>query len=210
MMQPRQRLMSDNVKEEEVESKPLIYQELDDQELLDQQLQDALFGQLNDPSPGRAGSPRQRIHSDDGLFISGDDTMDEPSANADNNTRSMGFEMSASPAPSTMPQTTPAAARVETLDTGSALLLSPAPTSRTPTIPAGQVLYVALSSTALLKLTTPKSNISSQISINRSAYNTSFRDGIPHDPNSRPATDPMAVVYHRKKRVHTIQTYSDQ
>lgn len=66
--------------------------------------------------------------------------IDDPPAAADENTRRMGFEMSASPAPSTIPRTTSAAAHVETPSIGYAPLASPEPTSMTPTTPAGQVL----------------------------------------------------------------------
>ncbi|KAI7976966.1 hypothetical protein EIK77_002087 [Talaromyces pinophilus] len=84
-------------------------QEHADQELLDRQLHDTLCGHINDvPSSERGTWPQEKTLSDDDLFFPGDDMMDDPPAAADESTLRMGFEMPASPAPSTMTQTTPA------------------------------------------------------------------------------------------------------
>lgn len=99
-----------------------LSQDHDDQELLDQQLHDILFGHINDAPSLESGSfPQEQTQFDDDLFFPEDDMIDDPPGAADENTRRMGFEMPASPAPSTIPRTTE-------------------PTSMTPTTPAGQVL----------------------------------------------------------------------
>lgn len=118
-----------------------LSQEHDDQELLDQQLHDTLFDYINDvPSSDRVSASQEQTLSGNDLFFPGDDMMDDPPAAADESTGRMGIGMSASPAPSTMTQTTPAAAHVETPSMGYVPSASPTPISMTQTTPAGQVL----------------------------------------------------------------------
>jgi hypothetical protein len=87
-----------------------LIQEHDDQELLDQQLHDTLFGHTNDaPSSNNVSAQQEQHHSDDDLLSPEDNVIHEPSAAAaDESTRSMWFAPSASPAPTSMTPTTPA------------------------------------------------------------------------------------------------------
>ncbi|KUL83832.1 hypothetical protein ZTR_06591 [Talaromyces verruculosus] len=71
-----------------------LSQEHDQQELLDWQLHDTLFGHINDiPSSERGTVPQEQTLFDDDLFFPGDDMMDDPPAAADESTRRMGFEI---------------------------------------------------------------------------------------------------------------------
>lgn len=89
---------------------PALDQEQDDQDLLDQQLHDSLFGQINDASSlDSASSPQHQRQLDDDFFLPEDDMVDESSAAAaDNNTPSTEYGRLASPAPSPLIPTTPA------------------------------------------------------------------------------------------------------
>ncbi|KAL3710073.1 hypothetical protein TMatcc_003865 [Talaromyces marneffei ATCC 18224] len=102
--------MSNSVKEVEIDNMPALDQEQDDQDLLDQQLHDSLFGQINDASSlDSASSPQHQRQLDDDFFLPEDDMVDESSAAAaDNNTPSAEYGRLASPAPSPLIPTTPA------------------------------------------------------------------------------------------------------